>query len=396
MNVQPSPTSPKARLRSKAEEISSLYTEKGAQPFQRPTERKGFSYRTFILSVSLALVSGVLGGMLYNVYVSEWVGEPQDTVTPLGRVRASSSIFSAAETRKSILMIAAAHAEDDPNTVYAAREQRGSALLLSRDGWGVTTSDVLADGPTVAITYDQQIFLVEDRVVDPATDLVFFRIGGNGHDVTSLKTTDLVSGETLYSVAAGTSVGTSSVAEVVVDQVRQSRDEEQAIESSDAFGRVVGLRGSVPKGFLGAPVLDEDGAVVGLVRDESDRPSFWPASVVSGVISTLLSESTVIRSSLGLSYVDLALTPGIPEAKRLNRLQGAYISEKETLLANKGIQIGDIIVAVGEQTLNASMGFHEALQSVSPESVVSITLIRDGVEQKIPLTPDATVATAIR
>lgn len=396
MNVQPTPTSPKTRSSQKEAELSTLYGEKGHAPFLKPHGRRTVSLRTLFLSVIIGLLAGVLGGMVYNVYVSEWlVGENQPT-TLLNRVRSASSIFSVNETRKSLLAMYPARSEEQGDLPYASDEQRGTGLLLSSDGWAVTTADVLAEGLSVAVTHDQKVFRVEERVDDPATDLVYFRIGGSRYAVTSLQTPNFALGMSYHAVAGGMSEGTSSVRSVTIERLRAARNGATAEESSDEYSRVVGTDGVLSIAFAGAPVVDDAGAVVGLIGGSDDRASFWPASVATSVLETLLSQKTVVRSSLGITYVDLALTPGVPEEKRSSRLQGALVTKKEFASVNKGIQPGDVITMVGERTLNAEFGLQEAVQSLKPESVTTFTLIRDGAEQKIPITLDAFVATTIR
>lgn len=392
MKVQPTPTSPKARAGQKAEELGSLYGASVPQPFLRPHRQRVVSLQTVVISVAISALAGTIGGMLYQVYLNDVV--VSETPSPfVKRPREQSGTFSVSEIRKMTLSLHPSRRSDQQGIAYASEEQRGTALLLSSDGWAVTTKDVIGDGDTVAVTFDQKIFRVEERVADPATDLVYFRISGSRHAIASFEEFEATPGMQVSVVRTGIAEETVALQTAAIASVRAPRDESKAEEESDAFGRVIALSATLPDNFLGSPVVSETGKILGVVRSVSEGVAVWPSSVITDILETLLSQKTLIRSSLSIQYVDLALTPGVIDTQRFDRFQGALVTRKEPATSNKSIQVGDIIVAVGEQTLNARLGLHEALQRVKPDSVVSITLVRDGTEQKIPVTPDAITAT---
>lgn len=389
MNVQPSPTSPKARMGRKAEALGSLYKDSKQQSFTRPPQPSVASLRTVVISVAISVLAGMIGGLLYEVYLTEPV--VSDSTTPaIKRSREKTAVFSESETRKILLAIFPARSTE--MSVYAEDEQLGTALLLSSDGWAVASSNIVSD-ESVAVTFDQKIFRIEERIVDPATDLTYFQIGGSRHAIATFDTPDFSLGEQFHSVAASISDETAPTRTVSVERLRARSIPEGAEEESDALGRVVALADDLPKSFLGSAVVNDNGKVVGVIRSVDGSATFWPSSVVTAILDMVLSQQTIIRSSLALRYIDLALTPGISEQQRLNRFQGAFVTAKTPTTANKSIQVGDILVAVGEHTLNSRLGLHEALQAVQPDSVVSMTLIRNGTEQKIPITPDANTGT---
>lgn len=406
MKVKPTPTSPQAKLSSQ-QDIEELYRHE-FQRLHKPPVASRLSWTTLIIALILGFLGGIVGELVLNAYffggdltiqqVLRSNGFSADG-SPLVRERTSGrelvDILNTVD-RATLAIFARLPETGSTFPLYQEDNQRGSALLLSQDGWAVSDSSIVpSTGDFVAVTFDHKVLAVNKLLEDPSSDLVFFQIDGEGYPVVSLSNRkELQTTEVLLAVAQSGQTVSSRFR--LLHQETVFAEQTDGISSSDEIDMRYLLDGSLADAYIGGPLVDLDGQVVGLLQ-KSVKASSTPAvpiNVVRTALQLLLREGAIRRPVLGLHYIDVALVPGVPEAQRFRKNQGALIygtTEKPPLKPGSpaeraGLKAGDLIVNVDNQSLDGSMGLSDLVLEKKPGEELNLTFLREGVEHKVVIT----------
>jgi S1-C subfamily serine protease len=160
-----------------------------------------------------------------------------------------------------LLLLGCAHQHVDPTVAHPevavvrvgslAGVTSGSGFLISGDGELVTISRLIAEGEPIIITLsDGRHFpanFVED---DREAGVVILKIAGEGYPFLHLRSDDI---EPIMHIRV---VGTAGISQGIFDHWENS-------------GQTLSLTARVLPADAGAPVLADDGAVIGIVRQPS-------------------------------------------------------------------------------------------------------------------------------
>ncbi len=401
MKLKPTPTSPKARITTPANELAQLYHDEGYHTLDRPAARQHVPYGTLLLAILFGFLAGIIGELVFNVYlvgegglfttsVTEIAGQPSPKVSGAQKQDASTLARNIEAVNTSMLALFALRPTTTlPDGVYDSSQQIGSALLLTDDGWAVTTDGLFEKGKSyAAVTSDRKVLAVSTPLVDPATGITFFRIDGSRYPVVTLGDgSDAVEGETYYALAGSGQQQLSSVHAVTLERSRARRG--SVIESSDAFSSLFVVDEPLRISYFGGALMNKKGVIVGIVHATAgDVTMVWPVTYVREALNGVLKDQKIVRTRFGISYLDLARAPGIPETARFRRNEGALVQGTADTPAvasgspasAAGIKEGDVITKVGAEPLTELFGLSEAIQRVKPGQSVELTLIRKNTE----------------
>lgn len=408
MKVQPTPTSPKAQRASSAQELASLYRHDAMRPFERPHDRRSVSLPTLFLALFIALLSGataavMLQALFPSMIIDRGVTTTRQTQGPKkGAAQiARSTIGAIQETQKALLALYVRNTATDRSAVlYGSDEQVGTGILLAEDGWAVTTSSVLdSSDQIVAVTSDRKALAVTAVIRDPATDLAFFRLDGARFSVAGFSSEELLPAMPLAAVAGTTS--TLDVRATAVTLAETHGLMGSVLHSSDTPTHILRIDAQLPAAYLGGPLVDEAGKIVGIVRTSSDGVTqAWPAKAVTSILAPFLRDRKIHRSVLGVTYVDVASVAGVDEKKRFGKSTGALITAPPNVAAvaprspadKAGLKPGDLVIRVGGKDLDAMNGLNDRLMDIQPGTTVDLVYIRDGADQTVKVTLDDSAA----
>ncbi|MCS7208796.1 MAG: S1C family serine protease, partial [Fimbriimonadales bacterium] len=144
------------------------------------------------------------------------------------------------------------------------------------------------------------------------------------------------------------------------------------------------FNGTVGSGEPGAPLLDSQGRVIGVMTGElasvegAPVPSVAvvgfavPAEIAQRVVNDLRTKGRAEHAWLGVDY------QGLPTGVVVRRVALGSPAQQA------GIQAGDIIAQFGDRPIRTAADLTRALYFAQPNQRVNITVIREG--QRLPIT----------
>jgi S1-C subfamily serine protease len=293
----------------------------------------------------------------------------------------------------------------------------GSGVVVRDDGIVVTSDAFVRDGAVPAVTLPDGTTADAMLVgADPVTGLAVLDLGGESHTPSVLATAgDLVAGEPAYALHVLPAGETATAPGVVGPTERYLGPAGAALDGVEVEGDADPLA-------LGGPLVDERGAVVGIVTAVEDGATWYvaPVEVVHHVAADLLSEGYVHHAWLGIEGTEPtddwagtdeaggnspanATTRDAPAADTHAGDAGggaadAGLEVEGTIVASVvegspaeegGLVPGDVIVAIDGQPVVRMPDLTLGMRSRSPGDRVDLTVARgDGSRTTLVLTLD--------
>lgn len=270
--------------------------------------------------------------------------------------------------------LAAAVATAAPSVVQVSRGRRsGGTGLVWGDDLVITSSFHTPDKTTVGIPQDDGSLDERDAEVigrDSGTDIALVRVTGGGLTPAKLRDLD------------GLAVGNLALA--IGRPGRTARASLRAIgvlgpEVRTAWGgrldRYVESDRQIPRGFAGGPLIDADGAVIGMNTRTLIRGADLAVPVVTlrRVVDELQQHGGVRRGYLGVGTYPV--------------IKGALVGNVEDggPAATAGILVGDVIVEAAGTAVTGPDSLRSALTD-RPGETIKIVLQRGGTRHELDVT----------
>lgn len=265
----------------------------------------------------------------------------------------------------------------------------GSGVLISRDGYGLTNSHVVAGQRRVAVTtYDGDILEAEVVGDDPATDLAVLRVGSRELPCAELgESVNLRVGQLV--IAVGNPFGfQSTVTTGVVSAQRRSMRSQQG----RLIENVVQHTAPLNPGNSGGPLVDSFGRVVGIntaiIAMAQGLGFAVPADTARWVVSEVLAHGRVRRPSLGIS---VTMQPvGRELARRLDLLVDLVVEvvavEPKGAAAEAGLRPGDLITAINGRIVTSVDDMHRLLSRAANAPILA-TVVRGMRQFEVTVKP---------
>jgi S1-C subfamily serine protease len=231
------------------------------------------------------------------------------------------------------------------------------------------------------VTHEQTELKAEAVGSDPGTDLVVLRVSGGTLEPSKVRGhEDLQVGD--YSLALarpGKNIRASlRIIGLLADDIRTPHAGrlERYIETDRGF----------PDGFSGGPLIDADGAVIGMNTGTLIRGADLavPHVTLKRVVEELLAHGRVRRGYLGVATQPVRLPSGLRDS--LAQRSGALVLDTEANgpAQKAGLHLGDVIVALDgakvrgprelAEALATKLGVEVKLDVVRGGQVISLTL----------------------
>ena len=348
---------------------------------------KSFAQNTVLLLLVVALSAGVsvVTSVLTEGYLNRYAQELAEGSIPprLDEVRPRESADSYNEALRSVresfapsvvsLYPRVAPTARPEDKTYAWEDAYGFGVVLSSDGWVMTSRQALQGLPATSlqILVSNRVYDVANRVDDPSTNMVFLRARGDGLPVARFgESRTLSAGERVFAFEGGAHLVATTV--LWMDAVSE------AVHGSEVFP--VALQTAAPGLSEGTVLSNARGELVGLVADGEIQP----LHVVMPAIQDVLRSRDIERPLLGVRTLTLSRVKEVGEAPGL----GARVVEaprRGTPATLAGVRSGDVITHVDGEQLGLVRELYEILLDRRPGDVVTLRVLRGEETLDLPV-----------
>ncbi len=263
---------------------------------------------------------------------------------------------------------------DIQKNIYQKKDFLGNGLILTNDGWVVTTNNVVkADGQYSLVTQDHKIYKVKRIERDGSLGLMFLKVEAENLPVISMgRLQDVYEGEKVVSVAGLSYFNRNLTVDRVANRSFQITN--RLIFNTENYNLFISLARELKNEFWGAPVFNLNKQVIGLISDYHGINYIIPADYLKRSFNQLLTQNKIERTYLGIEYIDLARVV----SHDLN-YHGALIMniKKDSPLSQKGlgIEAGDIIIKIGDDIINENNNLTNLVQEYKMGDKITLTIL---------------------
>jgi S1-C subfamily serine protease len=304
---------------------------------------------------------------------------------------------------------AAAKAAPSVVTIYVASattSASGSGVVLTEDGYVVTNNHVVAeagtDGTVQVRIADGTLYDATVVGTDPASDLAVVKLDGakNLQPATFADSDKVQVGD--VAVAIGAPLGLSNT---VTDGIISATDRAVATGSTQNDATVIDALqtdAAINPGNSGGALVNGAGEVVGIntaiatvasgaSSSQSQSGNIGvgfavPANTVDRIAKEIIDTGKATHAFLGVTARTAA------DDRNANVGTGAEIGTVEpgTAAADGGLQVGDVVTAVGDRQVTTSTELTAAVRSQAPGEKVQLTIRRGDQTSTVEVTLGST------
>ncbi len=267
------------------------------------------------------------------------------------------------------------------NNFYEISAAAGQGFILTSDGWIVTTlvlDKVYAD--YVVITKDKKIYQIDIAISDNLTGFNFIHVAARDLPVKKFAADQDVKRGNL-------TVNVNWLGSSWVSSILGFKEKSGLVKSSDNFSTKLVLNNDVPQEFRGSMIFNLAGDALGLVDAKGE---IEPMAHLQTVVSGLFKNKTIIRPSLGINYINLALLVAVDEQNNYWH-KGAIIYKDQKGVAVKksgpadkaGLKEGDIIISIDNISLDKDNDLADIIQSRAAGDKINLVIMRDGLQKEV-------------
>jgi S1-C subfamily serine protease len=369
------------------------------QPLAVPASRWRF---WFVLTLVVGLIWIVGTRVRENWRQSEAVPR---AITPRGELaadeRATIELFREASPSVVYITSLARRRDIFSLNLFEIPQGTGSGFIWDQDGHVITNFHVIQEASGARVTLaDNSVWDAQLVGIAPDQDLAVLRISAPKHLLKPIAvgtSADLQVGQKVFAI--GNPFGLDHT---LTTGIISALGREITAVTGRTIAGVIQTDAAINPGNSGGPLLDSAGRLIG-VNTAIYSPSGFsagigfavPVDTVNRVVPQLVRHGRVIRPGLGVRVADDATS------RRLG-LKGILIIQVDKGSAAEAaglrgtqrdasgrLQLGDIIVGIGSDPIASSDDLLNALDKYEVGKAVSVTILRDGNRQTVPVTLQA-------
>lgn len=275
-------------------------------------------------------------------------------------------------------------------------EGAGSGMVIEPDGLVLTNAHVINGARSITVTVADGRELPADLVgsITSSSDVALVKIRGvSGLDTVTLGDSSAMQvGDDVVAVGNALNLGaTPTVTTGIVSALNRSITEPNGANLES----LIQTDAAINPGNSGGPLVNAMGEVIGVntaVAGGAENIGFaLSIDSVKPLIDVLRDGGGEVRGGafLGISSTDLAnINPAMLDRLGIERQDGAFVAEVSagTAAAAAGLEVGDVILAIGGQAVQGSAEVSAAIVSRQPGDEVEIRFVRNGEEQTVVAT----------
>lgn len=266
--------------------------------------------------------------------------------------------------------------------VYSAY---GSGVIISADGYIVTNNHVVQDAERISVTLNDRRVLTAKMIGhDPATDLAVIKIDAKGLKYIQFGNSDSARvGQPVLAIGNPFNLTSTVTAGIISAKARNMGIIDNSNGSDTPLEAFIQTDAAVNPGNSGGALVGADAKLIGIVTAIASPDGYYngysfaiPSNLARKVAKDLRDYGHVQRAYLGVNVTELTAE----RAKKLGMTQVRGIEVARILpngaAAKGGLQTGDIIIAIGGNTVNSFAEMMEELGRYYPGDRVVVTYLR--------------------
>jgi 2-alkenal reductase len=263
----------------------------------------------------------------------------------------------------------------------------GSGVIVSDQGYVVTNNHVVEGTLEVSIILaDGTKYPASIVGTDKYADLAVLKYEGEVPAVAEFGNSDtLQPGETVIAIGSPLGEFKNTVTVGVVSALGRELETNHGYQIEN----LIQTDAAINSGNSGGPLVNLGGKVVGIntlvVRGDrfSNAPAEGlgfaiPSNTTRAVVQQIIEKGFFSRPFMGIRWVQI--TPQIAASYNLPVQWGVYISQLDRggPADQAGLEVGDIIVRIGDTYLDAEHSFINTLFDYQPNDLVTVEVVRNG------------------
>lgn len=275
----------------------------------------------------------------------------------------------------------------------------GSGFITTADGQIITNAHVVDGADQVQVTLkDGRSFPGQVVGADPVTDVAVIHIDAQNLPTVSFSDSDQIRpGE--WAIAIGNPLGLdNTVTAGIISATGRSSSEVGVPDERVDF---IQTDAAINPGNSGGPLLNLEGQVIGvntaIIQGAQSLGFAIPINTVKRISTDLAENGHVEHPYLGIQMV--TLSPQVKADINSNPNSPITVDEEEGVLivrvmpdspaANDGLRVGDVITAIGGQTVKDSQAVQQVVESAHVGDNLSLQIHRNGQTQTLTVRPAA-------
>jgi serine protease Do len=279
----------------------------------------------------------------------------------------------------------------------------GSGVIFAEGGYILTNNHVVQEAERVTVTlYDRRQLEAQVVARDPSTDIAVVKIEAENLPVARIGNSDqLTQGQ--WVLALGSPLGlqftvTAGIVSAtdrsigILGQAQPGAQPQAGQRSAAPLEDFIQTDAAINPGNSGGPLIDLAGNVVGINSAIASPTGVFagygfsvPINLARRVAEQLIRFGEVRRPYLGVSLDPVTAVD--VQAYDLPSPNGAEVRrvEQGSPAGRAGVQLGDVVVGVGDQNVQTVNGLQAQLARLDPGTRVNLRVIRYGREVTLPI-----------
>ena len=338
--------------------------------------------RSPLLAASISLLLGLMGGSLAYLLIKIYLPPPSLDLPKVSTEKTiSSTILLPTESvlqklsRQLVFIYTDKRKLDGDQEIWLPENFLGYGALITNNGWLVTNADV-KNAPNAWVTdWQNKSYAVKQAVNDEVGGVNYLKIDMEKSEVVDFyeEIDKNLTQEFLFIANGVNYLQPIKINELLATELVTKN----GLSSIKNFSRWHQFTPSINANRLGLPVINAQGRVIGLVKDEQ---TILPSVYFTAHLNDVLQNQKINRPKINLDYYDLALMPHNIVNDGVTLKYGALINLASPSLP---LKIGDVVTGLNNVNLSQEEDLTIKLQRFHSGDEVNLTVIRDEKVQNI-------------
>lgn len=353
----------------------------------------------------VAFGAGILGSFTYNYFSDSGAGQQyvpisQPAVSHQSPIQQVSSarmaieggidfVEASAKSTPSVVFIKSTNAQDYSRKSWIdlffeggnmQSASSGSGVIYTTDGFIITNNHVIDNATDIEVIHEKKSYKATVVGTDPSSDIAVLKIEAeNLPKVTVSSSKNVQVGEWVLAVGNPFNLTSTVTAGIVSAKGREINimkskfpiesfiQTDAAINPGNSGGALVNIKGELVG--INTAILSQTGSYTGY-------GFAVPVDVVTKVVNDIIKHGIVQKAFMGADVIDL--NSEVAKQLSIKELSGVAVSylQREGAAEKAGIQKGDVILSIDNETMVSRSSFEEKLSYHSPGDQVKVVYKR--------------------